>query len=494
MFEVLYQAYLMALVSSVAVVVASDLVGDSAVSAQQLATVHDDGAAAVGVLVALLVLSAFRSGGQGGPLALERPDVIHVLLAPVGRNRVLRGPAAARLRSRAAIGAAVGAGLGVVVSHRLPGAAPEWTVSGALAGVTAATLATGTAMVVSGRRITRPVASVVGLGALAWAGADLALGARTSPFTLTGELALWPVRSPPPHWSAALALAAAVAGWGVARIGGVSLEAAERRATLVGQLRFAATLRDLRTVVVLRRQLAQERPRRKPWVRLPTGSRPRVAVWKRDWQGVLRWPSSRIVRSLILLAVSGLALRGMWAGTTALVIAAGVTLWLAALDAVEGLAQEQDHPDLAGRLPLRDGWLLIRHLPAAVAVMLLLVPAALVAALPDGRPSLAASLWGVTAIPAAACAVAGAAVSTARGADVEGVLVSTLAPEFAGFRLVVREALPPALAISGLLPLVAAREAAQGGGRPLVAAVTAAAGLLVPLAGTIWWLSRRRLT
>ena len=35
----------------------------------------------------------------------------------------------------------------------------------------------------------------------------------------------------------------------------MSPEAAERRSSLVGQIRFAATLQDVRTVIVLRRQL-----------------------------------------------------------------------------------------------------------------------------------------------------------------------------------------------------------------------------------------------
>ena len=52
-------------------------------------------------------------------------------------------------------------------------------------------------------------------------------------------------------------------------VAGSSLEAAERRTELVGQLRFAVTLQDLRTVLVLRRQLAQERPRSRPWIRRP---------------------------------------------------------------------------------------------------------------------------------------------------------------------------------------------------------------------------------
>ena len=47
-----------------------------------------------------------------------------------------------------------------------------------------------------------------------------------------------------------------------------ALEALARRSALVAQLRFAVTMQDLRTVVLLRRQLNQEQARRHPWLRL----------------------------------------------------------------------------------------------------------------------------------------------------------------------------------------------------------------------------------
>ena len=52
---------------------------------------------------------------------------------------------------------------------------------------------------------------------------------------------------------AAVGLAAVAVVAGLQLIGGVSIERLERRSRLVGQVRFAATLQDVRTVLVLRR-------------------------------------------------------------------------------------------------------------------------------------------------------------------------------------------------------------------------------------------------
>ena len=48
-----------------------------------------------------------------------------------------------------------------------------------------------------------------------------------------------------------------------------SLDALARRSSLVAQLRFAVTMQDLRTVILLRRQLNQEQTRGSPWVKVP---------------------------------------------------------------------------------------------------------------------------------------------------------------------------------------------------------------------------------
>ena len=73
---------------------------------------------------------------------------------------------------------------------------------------------------------------------------------------------------------------------------------------------------------------------------------------------LLRWPATRILRVVGLGIVAGFAAGGAWKGTTPLVIVAGVALFVAALDALEPLAQEMGPPDPAGQLPgpARVGW------------------------------------------------------------------------------------------------------------------------------------------
>ena len=124
---------------------------------------------------------------------------------------------------------------------------------------------------------------------LAWSVADIAFGVRTSPLTWLASLAFWSIRFTPIAL-VSVALVVVVAVVGVLGVGNLSIEAARRRAGLVSQLRFAVTLQDLRTVVLLRRQLSQEKPRSRPWIRLGRGGR-LPAVWRRDWQGIFRFPA-----------------------------------------------------------------------------------------------------------------------------------------------------------------------------------------------------------
>ena len=77
---------------------------------------------------------------------------------------------------------------------------------------------------------------------------------------------------------------------------------------------------------------------------------------------MLRWPVPRLVRLLALAGIAGMSLRGVWNGTTPLLVPAGLALWVAALDAIEPLAQETDHPGLRDGYPLAEGELMVRHL------------------------------------------------------------------------------------------------------------------------------------
>jgi hypothetical protein len=333
----------------------------------------------------------------------------------------------------------------------------------------------------------RVLASVVAVGVLSWSGADLWLGSSTSPMSWLGEVALWPLHV---HGvglaGVGVSLVLAVAG--PVLVGGTSIEAAERRAALVGQLRFAATLRDVRTVVVLRRQLAQEQPRSRPWVRLRLrdGSA-RWAPWRRGVRGIARYPVVRLVRMAVLGALAGAAGVGLWAGTTPLALAVGACLYVAGLDAIEPLAQELDHPDRRDASPVETGVLSLALLGPSVVLMLAVTGvsvgvAAAVAAVTGGGAALAATVGGLAAVPAALAGVGGAALSVVQGApDPSSALDSLLPPEGAGLRAIGRLVVPPGIAVLAAVPLLGAHHPP-----PPATAVDVALGLTpLPLVGAV---------
>lgn len=458
--DALYQVYVTGLLGVVLIVLVSGWVGDGEVDPQALADLEANGPTALGLLVALAVLAGLRSGSRGGPLALEKPDVRHVLLSPVDRGVALRGPAWRQLRFLIAVGAGVGAVAGQLALRRLPGNAAEWLLVGAVFGVSVVALGFGCALLASGLKVPGWAASLVGGVLVAWAIGDLVGSMPASPTSFVGTLPLWPVA-----FDAAgavgpvLALVAVLLG--MRFVAGTSLESAERRTSLVGQMRFAVTLQDLRTVLVLRRQLAQERPRARPWIPAIRRSA-RFPVLHRGIRSVARWPVSRIVRVLLMAFVAGLAMRGVWHGTTPLVVVVGLAMWIAALDAVEPLGQEIDHPGRTDEFPIERGILYVRHLPITVIVSMATgLGAAGVAAAPIGSdiPIGPAAIAGLSLGLLAAC---GAVVSVVQGAPEPVDQLSMVTPEIAGVRTVYRTAFPPALAVAGTLPLLAARASVRG--------------------------------
>lgn len=477
--DALYQVYITGLLAVVAVVLASGAVGDGEVGAATLVDVRAHGAAIVGVVAALAVFLGLRSGSRGGPLALERPDVRHVLLAPVDRGVALRYPAWRQLRFLAFAAAAVGATAGQLALRRLPGNPAEWMVVGALFGVVVVGLGFGSALVAAGTGLRSWIATLAGGALVAWSVADVFDKAPTAPGTVAGRLAVWPLRTDPLAL-VGVAVAFALVAAGMRLVAGTSLEAAERRTALVGQLRFAVTLQDLRTVLVLRRQLAQERPRARPWIRA-LDRRPTYPVWQRGLRSVLRWPASRIVRVLVLTTVAGLAFRGVWSGTTPLVLLGGLALWIAALDAAEPLGQEVDHPGRTDSFPFPRGQLFLLHLPIVAVVSIATgLLAGVVALVPFGEPVPVGPALFVGAI-AGLLAGCGAVVSVVQGAPEAVDMLAMTTPEIAGTRTVFRTAWPPGLAVLGTLPLLAARAAERGVSEPppLAAAVNVALPLLL---------------
>ena len=485
--DLAYRVYTTALFCLVVAMMLAGWVGDQELTSAAAAGVADEAPGWLGLLVAIVLAAGVRSGRRGGPLALEAPDVHHLLLAPVSRGATLRRPSIEVLGYGALGGAAVFGLAGSLAAQRLPGSNTEWVAVGALFGATLLTTGLGAALVTSSRRLPAAVPWVLSWGLLAWAVASLVssylrdppVNVPSAPTTQVGRLALWPLRSGAVGL-AGVFVALALAAGGTLAIGGLSIEAARRRTQLVGQLRFAVTVQDLRSVVLLRRQLASEVPRNRRWFPVPRFLSSRQPVFGRDLQSIAHWPAIRLARVVVLCAVAALAARGMWSGTTPLVVLAGLATFVAALDATEPLAEEIDHPTLAAGFPVPEGQIHLRHLVAPCLVMVLAGMVGVgVAWAVDPAPEVL-GLGAVGVAIAGPAAVAGAAISVLSGSTPEtsGALMT---PEVAGPRLVVRTAWPPLVAMIGFAPLLVAARTSSATPALVVLNVGVAVWVLVAL-------------
>ncbi|HMC80154.1 MAG TPA: hypothetical protein VKO35_06355, partial [Acidimicrobiia bacterium] len=504
--ETLYRVYVTVLSGAAVIWLSVSKVTDASARQGGLAHIRDHGAAVLGLVAAFLVALGLRSGSRGGPLSLEAADVRVVLLAPIRRRLALRAPALHQVRSAAFVGICVGAVVGNLAGHRLPGTFAGWVAADAGFGLLVALLSVGAALLACGLRLIRPAAGAIGAAVLAWSAVDVATDAATSPLTRVGRIGLGPLPGDVSGGPLALAivvgvgLVVAILAGSAARLGHMSLEAADHRGRLAAQLRFALSLQDLRAVILLRRRLAAEEPRARPWVRLGEGrrrpvapepagpSRPRrrgaqatagdagpaasrgrgrlavgrdgmfAAVGRRGLHSVLRWPTTRILRVGGLGLVAGFAAAGAWKGTTPLVVLAGVALFVAVLDALEPLAQEMDHPTRRDSFPILPARLAISSLAVPTVVLAVTTLVGVLVALAVTRVPVGPMLLAV--IPATAGAVAGGTASLVLEPVSAAEIMSRYpVPEAAGPLLVARLGFAPGLAIAGWLPLLAGRTA-----------------------------------
>jgi hypothetical protein len=482
----LYRIYLAAIAGAVAVALISGALTDARVDAQTVGDIASHAPALLGLLVAVGIAAGLRSGARGGPLALEAPEVQHVLLAPIDRATALRGLAFRRLRTAMFVGAIVGVIAGNFAFRRLPGKPAEWLFLAGVFGAMVPLWTLASAMVASGRRLRQSVATIAGLAIIGWSLADLLLNVTTSPASMLGELAVWPVHKAGDSVALPVAGAAAVlltAYAGVASLGGISLEAALRRASLAAELRFAVTIQDIRAVILLRRQLASEAPRRRPWTALSASFLGRRPIPRRGLQSFLRWPAVRVARVCVLGAAAGVALCGAWQGTTPLVIVAAAAILIAAFDAVEPLAQEVDHPTRRDLLPMAPDRLIRTHLLAPIGLVAGVGLVAVATAALVGAPDPALEVGAVMLLPSALLVLCCAALSATNDP-----YAYILAPAL-GYA---QSAAPMVLALVGIGgPVLAAREAARRG----YSAAGAAAGTEFVMVGLsvaiVWWLGRR---
>ncbi|MDF2732009.1 MAG: hypothetical protein K0S92_639 [Desertimonas sp.] len=484
-FEIAYRVYLAALFGGLAVMWLSDLVTDEAATADQLADVVERGPAVIGLFAVAAVALGLRSGSDGGPISLEAGDARHLMLAPIPRREVLLRPVGQRMRSIAFASAVSGAIAGQLASRRLPGSAAAWAASGAAAAALAGLAFVAVAVIVHALGLPRWAATSLAMLLLALQGAAVAWG-WPGPGDHLGSLAMWGMRRQPADLIAVVVILVA-AGVALVIADRLRLEQLTRRADLVSQLRFAVTVQDLRTVVLLRRQLRGERPRTMPWIvlgRSPANAGATRAVIRRGLRGLARYPSSRLARMAALAALAGFAIVAVLRGTTPAVLAAGFALYLLGLDAIEPLSQEIDHPDVADGVPQQRGWLLLRHLGAPIAG---LVPFAVIGAgaVSVAEPSAAAAAFAL-ALPVTLAGACGSVVSVVRdAADPLSASSAAVPPEFAGASSFIRMAVPIVISTIPTLTALAMREFPEVGTAVRMAVLNA---LLI--AATAWWVRK----
>lgn len=452
--DALYRVYITGLGAAVAVVVGSGLFGEEKLTEAQALDFATKGPAWLGLAFAVAVAFGLRSGARGGPLTLEAQTVQYELLAPLPTSITVRAPALKQLRFMAYSGMLVGGCVGVLGVRRFPQNPAAMVAGCALAFALAATLAVAAAMILSGHRIGLWVANGLALAVVAWSAADVFFGVTSSPLTWIASFAFWAITIKPLAVLGLLVVAAACFA-AVSGIGGISIDDARRRAGLVTQLRFAVTLQDIRTVVLLRRQLAQEEARGRPWIRMKRGGRT-PPVWRRDFRSYLRYPGVRLIRLVAFGAIAGVALGFTWQGARPAFLVAAIALYLAGYDAVEPIAQEVDHPSRWDDIPQEHGRILLMHLPAAVVVMLLVCTIAAATTLLMVPSSVVFELAPITIPVAALATTLGATVSTVLGSPDMSQMMAGLGADMMGFVLLLRLVAPPALTVAALAPLLAA--------------------------------------
>ncbi len=539
-YDIAYRVYLFAFAGLVLVVVVSDAIDgliDDDVDVNELLT---KGPSILGIAVMLALALGLRSGADGGPISVETADIRHVLLAPISRRAVLFTPIWQRLRSTMFGFGLVGAVVGQLVATELAGSRAAWAASCALYGAIVGALFVGAGVLAHAVRLPRWAASALGTALIAWQGAvawgiwnDSTEGlARIAPANLAGNVALWGIDQRPIDWVAIVATLIVVA-LALAAGGRLRLEPLARRGELVSQLRFAATTQDLRTVVLLRRQLRAESPRNRPWLGSLVGSarhaperpapaaprgigpadatrntaahdpanadnnrRPSV-VWRRGLRSFGRLPASRVIRIVILAVAAGTFGSLTFTSSPLFALLLLATIFVIGLESIEALSQEVDRADRTDGLPIDRGWIFANHLvaPAILLVVIGLIGAT-TASILDPSHALAAYaiavpvLWGGALGPVVATVndappSATAASMTLTGAPRDSDM-SMMPPEFAGFTTVASTLLPVVISCVGVVPVVLLRldpSAATG------ARAALGVGLAIALATT--WVRRR---
>ena len=459
-FEALYRVYISAFLGGGAILFLSGVISDQPLSAPDLNNVVTNTPHAIGLVTAIIVFIGMRSGANGGPIAVEEPEVRHVLLSPVPHSAVLRHPAIQRLRTFAFMGSITGATANQLLSRRVPASGATlvaWAMWGAVAGAVMGSLFVIAALLIHGLHVPRYLTTAIGTVLLGWQAA-VTFGDTNiaGPFDFVGSISRWWLDGPQLQDIAGIAAVALLGTVSVFLAGRLSLEALSRRSALVSQMKFAVTLQDIRTVVLLRRQLSQEHMRVKPWVKVPRILRRDIVVG-RGFRSIMHFPVRRLIRMKLLTMTASAALVVAWRGTTPAIVVAGLAMFVVGLDAVEPLSQEVDQPDRTDALPVERGLLMTKHLIVpAITMIPFLLSGVVVAYFLEPQASTIAYAF-IIGVPVVLAGVAGASINAVKGApDPVGGANAGLAlpPEMSGMGTLLRAIFPPAIAILGCTPVI----------------------------------------
>ncbi len=487
--DLAYRAYVTVVFGLFGFFVALGAVDEAPIGEGTIQWLTGHGSQWIGLGIATVVAAALRSGANGGPLTIDDVDAHHLLLSPLSRHDVLDRPVRKLFLTAAGAAGVLGAAAGELAARRMPGTKTEWVFGAALTGAVVGVLVVGCALIISGYRKRGPVVTSVWMAIIGWSVADVWFNIDTSPLSFLGRIALWPLVGSPVQLLVILAVIA-VAVVGFRAVSGVSVERILRRAVLIRQIRFALSQQDLRSLILLRRQLAFEAPRRRPILSLSLRRvAPRFPVFVRDLRSYLRWPTRRITRVTGLSVAAGLSVAGLWHGTTVLIGAAGVLMYLISLEVVEPYGQEVDHPTVMETMPLETGRILVEHLIGGAVAMIPIWLVATGAAFAASRSvDLLASMLGAV-VPAAMVSVGAGALSIQRVGSNETAMA--VPPELAGPQVLYKLLWPPALATMGIVPVLVGRQALRAG-NPVVSPTINAGIFVVILGGLVFgWIRFR---
>jgi hypothetical protein len=278
---------------------------------------------------------------------------------------------------------------------------------------------------------------------------------------------------------------------GVGMLHQTSLDALARRSSLVAQLRFAVTMQDLRTVILLRRQLNQEQTRASPWVMVPgwiTHPIPRRGI-----ASVARFPLTRLVRMVAFAAMAGVFQAMVLRGTTPALIGTALMLFVLGLEVMEPLSQEVDQPDRTDSLPIERGELMARHLLAPAIALVPFAAIAAASAVAVLGTSRAIAPTAILALPTILAGAAGGVVSIVRDAPdpSSNTTQAFVPPEMAGISSAMRIGLPILVSALAAATVLLVRHAEESGTSVTGAALRGAVGALLLALLIAYWVRRR---